>query len=123
MISRDNFYKKGVYRDTASNLTLVKDSKMVWKLNPSSNISVTLPTATLLEKGGMHFILINNTEALTNVIDMGAFEYQTASADIAIKDKGGNTIKTLSNKECVLVLLLDNSTTNGTWIFINRTIS
>jgi len=103
-----DFAGKSELLTLSDNITLVKGSKRVQIISSAGGATrdITLPDATTLEEGAPLFYIGNKDETY----------------DITVKDNGGNTIATLSVTDVVILCLVDNSTANGTWVYINKTM-
>ena len=87
--------------DVTPTVTLVPGSERVHTLFPvaATNRDIVLPDATKLKNGHIYFMF--------NV---------SGSNTMDIRDAGSNLLVGLAPNNRAMVLLLDNSTTNGTWI-------
>jgi hypothetical protein len=89
---------------TSSSLTLTSASTQFQKVQISSlaNSYVTLPSATTMGTEGTPVFVIENNSPI--------------SAGLDIKNNGGTIIGTIPIANTAFITLVDNSTSNGTWV-------
>lgn len=99
MITQAEFMGGGLASVLTGNVTLKRGSKRLQAFYPyGAARNVTLPDARKLRTGGPHFFIVN-----------------VGPEDAAVKDAAGGAVITLGTNETAIILLLDNSTSTGSW--------
>lgn len=114
MVVRENeHYGRAFETSTAVNLTVNFHQAALWRVTTTAAVQIRMPDATQYELGGR----------------IGYIVLPTGSTTITIADNSGNAITlsdggtTLAADEAVIMLLIDNSTVDGTWAGMVRSVS
>lgn len=103
-ITQELFFGGSRHVTMTGDIVLVPQDKRVQVFAPDGAHNISLPDATTLRKGGPQFYLLN----------------ASATHNLLIRDDGGTILAVgegLFLRDACVVLLSDNSTSNGIWHF------